>query len=236
MKITKELMEHLKVISISLKKENTNILCFLERIEKEVWTFSVPVKPEISINEQISFEVLFDRKDTPCTLNSKVLEFGENWISIVPQTINISDRLKVFITVITEMQNKYESFGRRKEERVKIGKEKAKNFGLTALEQQLFLQGVKMIQPCVILDASVHGICVITPETPGIKNEENFCIKIQFQYPEKAIVLKAHRVYSRINKTEQKNFITLCCQLLEPIHFEWRERVIKMIENEQISS
>ncbi len=229
MKITKELLEHLKVKSITLLKDDKNILCFLERVENDLWTFSLSLKIELSTNENVSFQFLFEGEDTSSLLVSTVLDFGEDWINVKPVSAD-STSLKHFLKYLILMEQKYDSFGRRKEERIKIGKENSKLFGLSDIQQEIFLQGVKFIQPCVVLDASVHGICVITPDTPAAKNEENFCVKLQFVKPERTVILKAHKVYSRINKTEQKTFITLSCQLLEPIHFEWRDRVIKMIE------
>ena len=129
------------------------------------------------------------------------------------------------------MERKYESFGRRKEERVKIGKEKAKSFGLASVEQTVFFPASRTEQPCVVLDASVHGVCVITPKTPSTGKEENFCVKISFEKPAQTIVLRAHKVYSKITKTERASFATLSCQLLEPVHVVWKERVIALISS-----
>ncbi|MBD5448050.1 MAG: hypothetical protein HDR32_10050 [Treponema sp.] len=232
MKITKELLEHLKVMSISLKDNGADILCFLERIEKGLWTFSLPQKIDFRKDSKAAFQISFDRDASPAVLPITVVDSGEDWANVIPTARNVEPRLSAFLKAITGMEEKYESFGRRKEERIRIGKEKAAEFGLSALEQSIFLQGVKCIQPCVVLDASIHGICVITPETPAVRNEENFCIRLGFKKPEQTIILKAHRVYSRLNKTGQKTFMTLSCQLLEPVHFAWKERVIAMLEKQ----
>ncbi|MBQ3670157.1 MAG: hypothetical protein IJR39_07110 [Treponema sp.] len=231
MKITKEILEHLKVTSISLKKDSENLLCFLERVEKGVWTFSLPQKIDFPRGEKISFLVTFQEEEGS-TLFARIHDSGEDWCEVLPEKQNDDKRLCAFLTMISEMEAKFESLGRRKEERIKIGKEKADVFGLSTLEQSVFTQGAKIIQPCVILDASIHGICVITPKTYAIQNEENFYIKVSFKNPEQTVILKAHRVYSRLNKTTRKSFLTLSCQLLEPIHFVWKERVISMIEKE----
>lgn len=231
MKITKELLEHLKVKSITIKDEHADLLCFLERVEKGIWTFSLPQKIAFQKEEQICFQVNFHEEEGSI-LEAKILDFGEDWCEVRPKTESNDNRLDAFLTMLSDMELKYESFGRRKENRVKIGKEKSKAFGLSRLEQTLFLPGIKLAQPCVILDASVHGICMITMQTPAIKNEESFCIKLDFSEPNESIILKAHKVYTRLNKTEEKTFVTLSCQLLEPIHFAWKERVIKMIEKE----
>lgn len=229
MKVTKELLEHLKVNSISINNAGKNILCFLERVEKGTWTFSLPKKIDFQKTEEVFFQVKFYEEEC-YTLSARILDFGEDWCEVKPEIETENARLKAFLTLISDMEAKYESFGRRKEDRIKIGKENARSFGLCKLEQTLFLPGIKLSQPCVVLDASVHGICVITPGTKAISEEENFCLKLDFKKPEQIVILKAHKVYSKLTKTEQKSFLTLSCQLLEPIHFAWKERVIAMIE------
>jgi hypothetical protein len=231
MKITKELLEHLKLKSITIRNGQADTLCFLERIEKEIWTFSLPEKIEFQQGEQTFLQVNFHEEEGS-VLKAKILDFGEDWCELQPEVETTNTRLKTFLTMLSGMEEKYESFGRRKEERIKIGKERFGDFGLSSLKQNLFLQGVNMIQPCVVLDASVHGICIITMKTPAVQKEENFCIKLDFSEPNESIILKAHKVYTRLNKTEDKIFATLSCQLLEPIHFAYKNRVISMIEKE----
>lgn len=231
MKITKELLEHLNVVSISLQNKDKNILCFLERIENNFWTFQITEKPD-SLDKKVIFSVHFVNDDIIYDLRAILLDSGENWLKVELTQENILDtKLVTLLQELSKMENRFEQFGRRKEERIKIGKYNAAEFGLTKLEQNIFLHGIKVIQPCVILDVSVHGICIITPETPAIRNLENniLCIKILFENPTQTVILKAHSVYSKLNKTENKNYLTLCCQLLEPIHFAWKERVISMV-------
>ncbi len=232
MKITKELLEHLKVKSITFKYNFKDILCFLDRIEENRWTFSLPYEMDFSDFSKIEFTINFFQNDFPNIFLAKLLESGEDWITVSPELNTPTVQLEAFYYDLLQISEKYETFGRRKEERIKIGKEKSKEFGLDSIKQSVFVNGISLIQPCVIIDASVHGICIITPETPGIKNAENFCIKISFVNPDKMIVLKAHKVYSRLNKTKNKNFLTLSCQLLEPIHYEWRERIISILFSE----
>lgn len=229
MKITKELLEHLKLNSVSLEINNKNNLCFLERVEKDLWTFNLPEKIDLENDKELIFNITFANNITGQFI-AKVSDYGENWINVKIHEDIENQNIRDFINAIYELEQKYENFGRRKEERIKIGREKSTEFGLSGLEQSIFLQGIKVVQPCVILDASVHGICIITPETPALRNEDVFCIKLHFENPVQTVILKAHCVYSKLNKTDSKTFITLCCQLLEPIHFVWKERVISMID------
>ena len=84
MKITKELLEHLKVKSITLINDDKNNLCFLERVEKDLWTFSLSQKIELSKNENVSFQFLFESEETSSLLVTTVLDFGEDWINVKP--------------------------------------------------------------------------------------------------------------------------------------------------------
>lgn len=232
MRITRELLEHLKVQSVTLRNNGADILCFLERIEKGLWTFSLPQKIDFQKGCTAEFQVTFGREDSPAALSASVEDFGEDWCAVIPEEKDCSPALSALLKSISGMEEKYESFGRRKEERVKIGRENAARFGLSSLEQSIFLYGAKLVQQCAVLDASIHGIRIITPETPAVRNEENFCIKLSFRNPGQTVLLKAHRVYSRLNRTGKSAFMTLSCQLLEPIHFAWKERVIAMLESQ----
>ena len=137
------------------------------------------------------------------------------------------------LELLSRLDLQDEKYGRRKEPRIKLGKEKSLLFGLSSAEQKLFSKSAKIIQPCAIIDASIHGICVITPyENPAFKNIENFNIHLSFINPEQTVILQAHKVSSKINDTQNKVFSTISCQLLEPINYIWKERVIKMIETD----
>ena len=131
------------------------------------------------------------------------------------------------------MEYQDEKYGRRKEPRVHIGKEKATQFGLTSIEQKLFSHQAKIIQPCAISDVSLHGICIITPfDDHQFKNIKNFNIQITFSEPNQTVNLEAHKVHTKLNHITNKTFATISCQLLEPISYVWKERVIKMLESE----
>ena len=96
------------------------------------------------------------------------------------------------------------------------------------------MNGIKIQQPCAVVDASIHGICIITPCTDQrMKDCDSFNVMLNFVNPEQAIVLKCHKVHAQLKKTESKIYARISCQLLEPIHFVWKERVIKLLESEK---
>lgn len=238
MKITKEILEYFKIGSITLENaDGKDGLCFLERIDKSEWTFSRH-EPFIDSGiqsgnfKELTFIIKFTDSSEPGRFYANLLDFGGNCLKAAPSSKNSSDRrLLEFISGIQKMEQKFESFGRRKEERIKIGKEKAAEFGLSRIEQTLFSESTKIIQPCVVLDASVHGIRIITVQNPNLNHLDTFGIKISFSNPEQSVILKAHKVYEKITKTQSKTFAAFSCQLLEPVHFAWKDRVIKMIES-----
>ena len=81
---------------------------------------------------------------------------------------------------------------------------------------------------------SLHGICIITPFYNDFsKKLDNFIIQVSFSNPEQNVLLQAHKVHTKLNHSENKTFATISCQLLEPINYIWKERVIKMLETSE---
>lgn len=144
--------------------------------------------------------------------------------------------IKLLLERLSVLDGQDEKYGRRKEPRVRIGREKSAAFGLSSVEQKIFSKTAKIIQPCAILDASLRGICVITPfENPAFKSLENFSIYLSFTNPEQTVILQAHKVHSKLSNVQNKVFSAISCQLLEPIHYVWKERVIKMLDGGSLS-
>ena len=251
MTVSKELLQDNNIISISLKfikKESLSqnapepiaqIACVLNRYEKGVLHFNLFGNiSEISFNE-VKLHICIKEADI-CfyseTAILKVEEKGMDWLTATvknepPKTIQ-----KLLIQ-LSSLEDQEEKFGRRKEPRIKINKDNYTKFGLLSMEQKIFSRSTNSIQPCALIDFSVHGICIITPfENPVFKNQENFYIQISFANPEQTVILQCHKVHSKLNNTENRTFITLSCQLLEPIHYIWKERVLRMLENEDINN
>ena len=80
MQITKELLEHLKVKTISLDNCGENVLCFLERIDNGKWTFSITRAIDLSKNKKLSF------------MNTKFLYLVQN--SLIQERIGVKLYLK----------------------------------------------------------------------------------------------------------------------------------------------
>ena len=248
MNISRDLLEEFNIISMILKTSNKSISCF-------------PVKAEfnkVHLEKTLQFKYLqqfTDETDTSqfFTENNHILSVtikktdNDNFLIsdakieliesgldyFICRVIECDDFFQSFLNRISFLEYQDEKYGRRKEPRIAIGKDKAVSFGLTSIEQKLFSKTEKLVQPCVILDVSLHGICIITPfEDPRFKSIDNFFIQISFTNPEQTIVLQAHKVHLKLNPTQNKIYATLSCQLLEPISYIWKERVIKMLELE----
>lgn len=244
MKITKELLEHFHIKSFTFKNQNLDSLCFLERFESGILTFTFPEEIKFSKGNALEFTVNCDNDTNSCVLAANLLDFGTNWCDVSEKNLMLKNPnsagnmncVESFLGFLSNLEQKYQHFGRRKEERIKIGKEKFRAFGLSGIEQTLFTENARTFQPCVVLDASIHGIRIITAQNPNLNHLDTFGIKISFTNPEQNVILKAHKVYENITKTESKTFATFACQLLEPVHFAWKDRVIRMIENNAASS
>lgn len=233
MNITKELLESLDVVSMSLSNGNEDFLCFLRKIDGNKMEFSILNPERFSAAGKMEFRTTFKKHDAVKVSASEleILDSGEDWC-VGTVTRFFDDEINLFLTRLFEMECRNEKYGRRKEVRISIGKANYAAFGLSSPEQTLFVKGMRFSQPCAVLDASIHGIQVITPirSNGGFRALEDFAIKLSFVNPDETAMLKAHKVHSRLDRAGEKFFATYYCQLLEPIHHVWKERVIKMLE------
>ena len=233
MNITKELLDGMNVISLFFTQGKNDINCVLKRTEKTILFFKFSGDFKFAEGEKLLLSATF-QKDAVHTISQarfKIFESGLDWIA---GTVEECEKdLREVLEYICSLEQKYEKYGRRKEQRIKIGKTNFSAFGLSSPEQKLFSKTAKVIQPCALLDISMHGVCVITPfENPFFKNLENFSIHISFVNPEQSVLLQAHKVRSRLDNAGSRIFSTISCQLLEPIHYIWKERVINLLEKQ----
>lgn len=248
MNISRDLLEEFNIISMSLKTKDKSISCFPVKAElnrlhltktlqfKYLQQFSDETEnSQFFTQDNHILSVTIKKTDSENFFISDVkIELIESGLDyFICKVIKCDDFFQNFLDRISFLEYQDEKYGRRKEPRIAIGKDKAVSFGLANIEQKLFSKTEKLIQSCVILDVSLHGICIITPfEDTRFKSVDNFFIKISFTNPEQNIVLQAHKVHLKLNPTQNKVYATLSCQLLEPISYIWKERVIKMLELE----
>lgn len=248
MNISKDLLEEFNIVSMSLKSNNKSISCFPVKVElnKSILTKTLQFKylqqfsdetetSKFFTEEKHILSVTIKKTDSEnFTISDVKIDLIESGLDYFICKVNdCDDFFQSFLNRISFLEYQDEKYGRRKEPRIAIGKDKADSFGLASIEQKLFSKTEKLIQSCVILDVSLHGICIITPfENTRFKSIDNFFIQISFTNPEQNIVLQAHKVHLKLNPTKNKIYATLSCQLLEPISYIWKERVIKMFELE----
>ena len=247
MNISRDLLEEFNIISMSLKTCNKSISCFPVKAEfnklhlaktlqfKYLQQFSDDTETSDFFTQDHHLSVTIKKTDSENFLISdakiELIESGLDYF--ICKVTACDDFFQSFLNKISYLEYQDAKYGRRKEPRFAIGKDKAVTFGLASIEQKLFSKTEKLIQSCVILDVSLHGICIITPfEDTRFKSVDNFFIQISFTNPEQSIILQAHKVHLKLNPTQNKVYATLSCQLLEPISYIWKERVIKMLELE----
>lgn len=247
MNVPKELIQDLKIVSMNISffetEEDANfglIPCILEKHDNEKLFFKLLRNISADILT-CSLQVVIQEDET-CFMQEEVqlalIESGCDYlVANIEKTLfppnGTFNKLIELLSVLNEREEKY---GRRKEPRIKISKENYLQLGLSSIEQKIFSTAAKLIQPCAIIDVSVHGVCLITSfENPAFKNLENFHLQLLFINPEQTAILQCHKVHSKLNKTKNKVFATFSCQLLEPIHYVWKERILKMIENDDKS-
>lgn len=251
MTVSKELIQDLNIISMTLqffKKKSyfasdlklvKQISCVLTKYEKGFFQFNLLENLEKTEFDEVKINICVQESDVVFNSETAILkleEKGLTWLS-AKLISNSPKTIKRLLDNLAILEKQEEKFGRRKEPRIKISKENFMQLGLNSIEQKVFSKSAKVILPCALIDISVHGLCIITPfENPTFKNLENFNIQVSFLHPEQTIILQCHKVHSKLNNTENRIFATLSCQLLEPIHYVWKERILKMLENENFGN
>ena len=251
MTVSKEMIQDFNILSMSIQIISKNkteqgalqienhIPCILSRYNNGKLHFSLLREEEIyNPDDDYFYNLQICIKESESfykseTASIRINESGIGWI-IAEIKDSPGEIIKLLQNQLYALEISEEKYGRRKEPRIKIGKEKSIAFGLCSPEQKLFSKSAKIIQPCAIIDASIHGICIITPfDNPIFKTLENFCIQLSFSNPEQTVILQCHKVHTKLSNTEHRVFSTLSCQLLEPIHYAWKERVMQMLEAEE---
>ena len=248
MTVSKELLQDLKIISMNIQffdkeayletneYEFNSISCVLTKFDNKKLFFKLLENKKIC-TEDVYLQISIQEDDISYISENQKINIIENGTDYAVATISTeysepTGTIKKLLDLLSFLNCQDEKYGRRKEPRIKIGKERSLQFGLSSPEQKIFSKTARIIQPCAIVDASIHGICIITPfENPAFKNLENFSIYLSFTKPEQTVILQAHKVHSKLTETQNKIFSTISCQLLEPVHYAWKERVIKMLEN-----
>lgn len=229
MNITKDLLNYFGIISVSIKIQDSDIICFLTKQIENTWIIDTKYD-EIAKNQNIEIKINF-KDSNPEIIKTVVIEKEKNLISVrLPQNFtNQQKKVEMVFLRINELEQKDKKFGRRKEERIKITKANCSNFMIKSIEQELILKN--QILPCAIIDVSIHGICIITQYSPFFSKElDNFKVRLSFTDYTSPVIIQCHKVHARLAKTKSKDYITLSCQVLEPIHFEWKNHVISILE------
>lgn len=246
MTVSKELIQDLNISSMALsyfdyefyKKTGEDsfglIPCILTKYDDGKLCFKLLDNSKLDPTD-VDLQV-FIKESENCFIEEtsllKILEIGIDYVIV--NITHASDTINKLLELLSVLSKREEKYGRRKEPRIRINKENYQDFGLSTLEQKIFSKTAKVIQPCAVIDISVHGICIITPfENTGFKNLDNFNVQLSFINPEQTVILQCHKVHSKLTDTGNRVLATLSCQLLEPVHYVWKERVLKMLENEE---
>ncbi len=228
MTITKELLCQLHFISMDLILGNQDYLVSLFRQNNDEWELKLSNKLELKNIQTVTLKLIFDDYQTECSVLIK--ETGEDFIIVNKPERNDDMILQQFIQQLNKIEYNNEKYGRRKEERIRIGLEKYKDFNLSKPEQTIIIEENRYINQCAIVDVSLHGIQIVTPYMKPIEKTNNFFISVSFINPSETIIINLHKVYTRLTKINNRIYANLSCQILEPVNYIWKERVINIIQ------
>lgn len=220
MTVTKEMLEHIGVKSISMhgRDSDMDVLCSLVRVKEHVWYLNYtapegfsPV-PSLRINKdnEIMEGPVKVLEKTSCTLMIEEPSSG------------------CFEPVVKKLATyeKNDNYERRKEKRIKVGIKNSSGFGLTSPQQYVIIGGAEL--ECVIVDASVHGIQLLLENKRILAAADIFTVKVAFT--DTCVLLRLNRVFSNVKEIKGKSYVYISAQILEPVHFIWKERVISFLK------
>ena len=234
MNISKDYCNTLGISSFSFNKGTETSLCCLQQVNRQEWTFFTGNPVKFIINDTIKLHVNFkDNPEANTDIPVNVKEVGYNYCCVNLQNQYENETFNGVLKTLNELESIFERFARRKEKRIAISTKNYQNFGLEKMEQYIFFEEIHSVQPCVIVDASIHGVQILTQYSEEIlKRTALFKIKVEFENPKETVFLTLHQVHSRVTQTSEQKFLNISCQILEPIHLEWKSRVIKMLQQQ----
>lgn len=228
MTLNKELCNKLQLINSDLILNDKEILCYLEKQNKEKWTFHTSTELELD-KDQKTIIVKMNYVSYITKFSGTILEAGNDYIVLRKPQDSQDPYIKDTIEALDKIEKNDEKYGQRKEQRIKIGIKKSKDFGLKSPEQVFVLERERYSGPCAIVDASIHGIQILTPYSSILKNINNFNMLLSFENPNQHIILDLHKVNIKLTKSNDKTYANISCQIMEPISYIWKERIIKML-------
>lgn len=233
MHISREFLDSLGIVSVQISASGKDALCVLRSYKSELLELSFQQDAPVRAGGKLSLRILSNTggqqniSETECMVG----EAGNGWCSVsLPE--NASGIFAALSSRLSEMECLDEKYGRRKEMRCGIGKKMFREFGLSSPQQKLFMRDPLFVQPCAILDVSLHGVKIITKfENRRMTQAEIFSLRVVFENPGEAVVLNCHKVHARVVLSRSGTpFAQLSCQLLEPVHYIWKERCIKLLQ------
>lgn len=232
MTITKELSNKLNLINSDLLLNDKEILCYLEKQNAENWTFHISTELELN-KDQKTLIIKMNYVNYTTNFTAKIIETGKDYIVVQKPTNPKDPFLKDTLDTLEKIEKNDEKYGQRKEPRIKIGIKYSQDFGLKSPEQIFVLERERYSGPCAIVDASIHGVQILTPYSAILRNINNFNMLISFSNPNQHIILDLHKVNIKLTKNNEKTYANISCQIMEPISYIWKERIINLLNKNQ---
>lgn len=228
MYITKELIQKTEIVSTVLQTAKGNDLsCVLQNVRGNTWDFLLPDSAEAVDSAEF---LRIQKKDCVISIPVVIVDSGAGFVVLalepVPELQTITEEFLSFEKVNND-------FNRRKDERFVISRDNVSEFGLSGLEQKLFLPSCRIEQPCAVVDVSLHGIRFLTRFNPAFRDSDSFILRLEFSGPQEVAFLKVHKVFCKLKtgNTGESVFATVSGQILEPVSLVWQDRILQFIDN-----
>ena len=223
MKVTKEMTDRLGIRSMTIRTEEGDAACCLVRIKEGLWY--IRHTPSL-VSDMNGRECPFVIGTSGDSLDGTVIVRGQDGDTLVTEPPVGGEGMGVIVKRLSEYERN-EDYERRQEKRVKVGIDGAPAFGLKAPEQYVLTESGEL--PCVIVDVSVHGVQLLMESCRALASSPILRLKVSFSSPADEIIMSLNKVYAHGKEAGGKVWSYVSCQILEPVHFVWRERVLAML-------
>lgn len=188
MRVTRDILNYLKVTSIYIIKGSAIHACVPVDVDGDIWKISTDTG-DLSGNALIRLRC--DGKDY-CFKVRVISESSADNFSFT-YTVQLSDKKEsnLFLLEFHVLEQKFRLWEKRKEERYDIGfdEEKIRRFRLKGFEQKVIVQ--KLTLPCVVHNVSFSGAKITTVDAHFSKERKVFLF-LSFTSPIEQVLLPAY--------------------------------------------
>ena len=231
MKIYKDIVNALKIENVYVISNKVLFMCVPLEIKKNFWLISCD---SAGLSGEVILKVKFN--GSFIYLKSKISIKEQDTFNSFTYELEIDteeqekDRFKyMFFTMIYKLEEEYEKWNKRSEERYEIGldENRIKAIGFKSAEQTVVFE--KQQLPCLINNISYKGAKITTIEA-NFQKDKKLCLFLSFTAPMEQIPLIANIRNCLIKTTKDNTPICILSVEYETVSYSYKTRIDNYIK------